>query len=160
MIIRHARMSDLDELLQIENACFPKEEAVSREALEQRLKTFPDHFWLMEMTGSIVGFVNGMATDERELRDEMYSDASLHNDRGAWQMIFGVDTIPQYRNRGYASQLITRLIEDSRADGRRGVVLTCKQHLIKYYEKFGFVNEGISSSVHGGAVWYSMRLEF
>ena len=160
MIIRHARMSDLDELLQIENACFPKEEAVSREALEQRLKTFPDHFWLMEMTGSIVGFVNGMATDKRELRDEMYSDASLHNDRGAWQMIFGVDTIPQYRNRGYASQLITRLIEDSRADGRRGVVLTCKQHLIKYYEKFGFVNEGISSSVHGGAVWYSMRLEF
>ena len=160
MIIRHARMSDLDELLQIENACFPKEEAVSREALEQRLKTFPYHFWLMEMNGSIVGFVNGMATDERELRDEMYSDASLHNDRGAWQMIFGVDTHPQYRNRGYASQLITRLIEDSRADGRRGVVLTCKQHLIKYYEKFGFVNEGISSSVHGGAVWYSMRLEF
>ena len=160
MIIRHARMSDLDGLLQIENACFPKEEAVSREALEQRLNTFPDHFWLMEMTGSIVGFVNGMATDKRELRDEMYSDASLHNDRGAWQMIFGVDTIPQYRNRGYASQLITRLIEDSRADGRRGVVLTCKQHLIKYYEKFGFVNEGISSSVHGGAVWYSMRLEF
>ena len=28
------------------------------------------------------------------------------------------------------------------------------------YEKFGFMNEGISESVHGGAVWYQMRLTF
>ena len=26
--------------------------------------------------------------------------------------------------------------------------------------KFGFKNEGVSSSVHGGVVWYQMRLEF
>ena len=26
--------------------------------------------------------------------------------------------------------------------------------------KLGFVNEGVSGSVHGGAVWYQMRLTF
>jgi len=29
-----------------------------------------------------------------------------------------------------------------------------------YYAKFGFVNEGVSNSVHGGVVWYQMRLTF
>lgn len=30
--------------------------------------------------------------------------------------------------------------------------------LITYYSKFGFVNEGISESVHGNVTWYQMRL--
>ena len=39
------------------------------------------------------------------------------------------------------------------------VVLTCKDRLIHYYEKFGFVNEGLAAkSTHGGAEWYQMRL--
>ena len=37
---------------------------------------------------------------------------------------------------------------------------TCKEHLIPYYEKFGYRNCGVSESVHGGAVWYDMRLTF
>ena len=44
--------------------------------------------------------------------------------------------------------------------GRRGCILTCKDTLIHYYEKFGYVNKGISESVHGGAIWYDMILEF
>lgn len=31
--------------------------------------------------------------------------------------------------------------------------------MIQYYKKFGFVNEGISQSTHGGEVWYQMKLE-
>ena len=33
-----------------------------------------------------------------------------------------------------------------------------KDKLITYYSKFGFVNEGISESVHGNVTWYQMRL--
>ena len=39
-------------------------------------------------------------------------------------------------------------------------VLTCKEALVHYYAKFGFVNEGVSGSTHGGVVWYQMRLKF
>ncbi|MBP5441307.1 MAG: GNAT family N-acetyltransferase, partial [Fibrobacter sp.] len=42
-----------------------------------------------------------------------------------------------------------KLIDDSKAQGRKGVVLTCKDKLVNYYAKFGFVNEGVSNSVHG-----------
>jgi hypothetical protein len=40
------------------------------------------------------------------------------------------------------------------------VVLACKEDKVPYYEKFGFVNEGLSGSRHGGATWYQMRLTF
>ena len=51
-----------------------------------------------------------------------------------------------------------QVIADAKAQGRKGCVLTCKDGLLSYYEKFGFQNEGISKSVHGGVVWYDMRL--
>ena len=97
---------------------------------------------------------------EPDLRDEMYDDASLHNENGAWQMIFGLDTIPAYRCRGCAGMLLQHAIDESRAQGRRGLVLTCKDHLVHYYARFGFVNEGFTGSTHGGVNWNQMRLTF
>ena len=38
------------------------------------------------------------------------------------------------------------------------MILTCKKALVGYYEKFDFVNEGLSASAHGGAIWYDMTL--
>ena len=108
----------------------------------------------------MVGFVNGMVTDEPDLRDEMYEDAGMHNENGAWQMIFGVDTIPAYRCRGCAGKLLSHVIQEAREQGRKGLVLTCKEPLLHYYGKFGFVSEGISQSTHGNVRWYQMRLTF
>ena len=62
--------------------------------------------------------------------------------------------------RGAAPLLMRAFIEKARAEGRRGLILTCKERLIHYYEQFGFVNMGVSASEHGGAVWYDMTLEF
>lgn len=75
-------------------------------------------------------------------------------------MLFGVETHPAAQGKGYASALIRRMITDAKAQGRQGVVLTCKQELLDFYRRFGFENEGVSASQHGGAVWYDMRLRF
>ncbi len=160
MRIRTASMEDLDEVTAIEAACFPPAEAAGREDFAARLASYPEHFWLLEEDGRIVSFINGMVSDEPILRDEMYADASLHDEGGAWQMIFGVNTLPGYRRRGLAGLVMERVIADARAQGRKGCVLTCKEGLVHYYGKFGYVNEGLSDSTHGGAVWYDMRLTF
>jgi hypothetical protein len=52
------------------------------------------------------------------------------------------------------------MIEVARSEGRKGVILTCKEKLLHYYSKFGFKNKGISESEHGGSQWYDMILEF
>lgn len=46
--------------------------------------------------------------------------------------------------------------------GRAGVIRTCKDRLIPFYEGLGFACMGMgrSASVHGGAVWYDMTLRF
>ncbi len=110
--------------------------------------------------GRLVAFINGFVTDSPDLTDAMYDDAGLHEPDGAWQMIFGVDTAPAYRHHGYASTLMRRVIDDARAAGRAGLVLTCKDRLIGFYARFGYQDEGVSESTHGNVVWHQMRLCF
>jgi len=154
-------MADLAAVTAVEAACFPAAEAATERDFAQRLAVYPNHFWLLEEDdGTLVSFINGMVTDEPTLRDEMYENAALHREDGAWQMIFGVNTLPRYRRQGCAARVMERVIADARAQGRKGCVLTCKDQLIHYYETFGFRNEGVSASTHGGVVWYDMRLTF
>lgn len=160
MMIRNAVIEDLKAIAEVEAVCFPRAEAATEASLRDRLEIYPDHFWLLYDEERLVGFINGMVTDEPDLSDVMYEDAGMHREEGKWQMIFGVDTIPEYRRQGCAGELMRRVIADAKEQGREGLVLTCKEALIHYYAKFGFVNEGISESVHGNVVWYQMRLKF
>ena len=160
MDIRKGTLDDLEAVAAVEARCFPPEQAATREQFRDRLQAYPEGFWLLWDGETLVGFLDGMVSNSPELTYEMFADASLHDPRGAWQMIFGLNTIPEYRNRGCAGQLIRQCIHDAEIEGRRGVVLTCLEEKIPYYEKFGFRNEGVSESVHGGAVWYLMRITF
>lgn len=160
MNIRKATINDIEQIAAVERECFPAAEAATEEDFKDRLLFYADHFYLMFDNERLISFVDGFVTDEKNLSDEMYEKASMHNENGRWQMVFGVNTLPEYRKNGYAGALIKEMIEDARLQGRAGLVLTCKEALIHYYAKFGFVNEGVSESVHGGVVWYQMRLTF
>lgn len=160
MEITTATLADLDALAAIEAACFPAAEAAAREEIEERLRVYAAHFYIAREKGAAIGFIDGMVTDEKDLLDELYADAARHDEKGAWQMIFGLNTLPAYRRRGVAAALIEAMCAAARAQGRRGVVLTCKEHLLPYYAKFGFCDEGLSASTHGGAVWHQMRRRF
>lgn len=160
MTIRTAQVEDIDAITAVETECFPPAEAATKEEFAERLKYYKDHFWLMFDGGHLVAFVDGMVTNQKDLTDEMYEKADLHEEQGDWQMIFGVNTIPAYRRHGRAEQLLKRAIADAKAQGRKGLVLTCKDKLIHYYAKFGFENEGVSESAHGDVVWNQMRLTF
>ena len=160
MNIRKATKDDLAAITAVEAECFPVAEAADEKAFADRLAVYPDYFWLLYDGETLVGFVNGMVTDQPDLTDEMYEKADMHNPEGKWQMIFGVNTIPSYRRKGCAAMLIEQAIKYAKAQDREGLVLTCKDKLVHYYAKFGFVNEGVSESVHGGVIWYQMRLRF
>lgn len=176
MLIRHATLNDLPAIAAVEADCFPAAEAASADALRERLMVYPDCFWLMiddtaddakataaraaTVDGRLVAFINGFVTDSPDLSDDMYADAAQHDPHGAWQMVFGVDTAPKYRHCGYASALMRRVIEDARQTGRAGLVLTCKDRLVGFYARLGYVDEGISESTHGNVVWHQMRLRF
>lgn len=160
MIIRKAKPEDIDAIASLEAVCFPPKEAADRDTFAKRLHVYPNHFVLAEEDGKIIGVVNGPVTDDKDLTDEMYADTSFHCEKGDWQMIFGVETHPDYQRKGIAGKLLEVFIETAGEEGRKGVVLTCKENLVGFYEKFGFVSEGVSSSTHGDVVWYQMRIKF
>ena len=159
--IRKAVASDVKKAALVEAEAFPPQEAASLASLTERQKTFPDSFFVaVTEEGEVVGLINGSMTDEKTIRDEMFEDSSLHNPQGAYQAVFGLAVDVSCRHMGVASQLMRRLIEEAEKAGKKGLTLTCKESLIPFYEKFGYKNMGVSASVHGGAQWYDMILEF
>lgn len=161
MNIRYATAEDIPAIAAVEAECFPPAEAATEQEFIARVRHYGNHFWLMFDKEKLVAFVDGFVTDEADLTDEMYENADMHNENGAWQMIFGVNTIPSYRRHGYAGTLIECAIADAKKQGRSGLVLTCKDKLVPYYAKFGFQDEGISEkSTHGNVTWHQMRFSF
>lgn len=161
MKIRHAKMTDLEAITRIESTCFPKAEAATKEELQKRISFYSDYFWLLVDGNQIVSFADGFVTNQKDLCDLMYEKASMHDAAGQWQMIFGLNTLPSYQKKGYAIQVLKQVIRDAKNQNRKGLVLTCKDALVPYYAKFGFMDEGISDkSVHGGVSWHQMRLTF
>lgn len=173
MLIRHATLDDLDALSTMENACFPPQDAADQEKLAARIEAYPDHFWLLINTdpdkqgvsfparveeGPLVSFINGPASQDPDITDPMFSDVSMHDERGAWQMILGIDTAPVYQHHGCGGYLLRRVILDSALNGRKGIVLVCREKLVKFYHEFGFMDEKISPSTRSNTTWHQMRL--
>lgn len=160
MNIRHATAADVNTLAFIEAACFPPAEAADAQAIAARVAAYPAHFWLLEDGGTVVGFVNGMATNMPDLQDEMYDNTGLHTEAGRWQMILGSTRFPHTAGRAALHACSGGPSRTQKHRAAPAWVLTCKERLIHYYAKFGFADEGVSASAHGGAVWHQMRLTF
>lgn len=86
MDIRTATIKDLNAVTKVEAICFPEAEAATESSFRGRLTYYPNHFWLLHDGETLVSFLNGMVTDEDHLTDEMYENASMHNEKGKWQM--------------------------------------------------------------------------
>lgn len=160
MEIRRAKAEELEAIIEIEKECFPESEAAKEDQIRKRFEYFGDKFVVAIKDNKVVGLINGCCTDKKELPDKLYHDVSLHKPNGLYQTVFGLEVLPKYRNMKIASQLMNHFIYMSKADGKEGIVLTCKDYLVQYYEKFGFENQGVSQSSHGGSKWNDMVLIF
>lgn len=60
---------------------------------------------------------------------------------------------------GVGEKLLEAMKKLAMKEEREGISLTCHDYLLAYYEKYGFVNEGLSASTYAGEVWYDMVWE-
>ena len=159
LIVRPATPADLDCCTAIEAACFPPEKAASRESMSRRIAAYPRCCLMGELKGEVVGFAIGPVINQPTIVDEMFADTTCHSDDYPYQSVFSLAVHPDHQRRGYGRVLLNALIDLARAEGRKAVTLTCREHKIAYYESFGFRNHGIAASVHGGVPWYDMILD-
>lgn len=155
---REIHADEADQVAQIELACFPSNEACKPEIMKERVKIFSETFLVAvsKETGEIIGFINGLATNEINLRDEFYTDPALHNPDGSNVMILGVNVLPEYRKQGIAREMMCNYVCRENDKGRKSIVLTCLEDKVKMYKKFGFRDCGESDSAWGGEKWHEM----
>lgn len=155
---REIRKEEATIAADIERICFPPNEACTPERMEKRVELAPELFLVVvdKNTKKMVGFLNGLATDEETLRDEFFTDAGLHKKDGKNVMLLGLDVLPEYRGQGIASALMEIYLKREQERGRKKIVLTCLEGKVSMYEKMGFENNGISVSNWGEEQWYEM----
>jgi len=155
---RNIRQSEKGQAADIEQICFPPNEACSERNMIERIAAAQELFLVAidKKTGRIAGFLNGIATDEYYFRDEFFTDASLHNPGGRNIMLLGLDVLPEYRRQGLGSELVYQYLRREREKCRREIFLTCLKSKVKMYQKMGFTDLGIANSTWGGEEWHEM----
>ena len=139
LTIRQIKPTDLKTVSAIELTCFPEAEAANYKSFEKRIAVYPAGFLVGELDGEVIGFINGGATNNMTIEDEFFCDMTLHSDTGKNMVIFGLDVLPEHRKKGIAEALLNSFITTSKQLNKKSILLTCKTHLIAYYEKFGFI---------------------
>ncbi|MFC5592054.1 GNAT family N-acetyltransferase [Sporosarcina soli] len=135
--LRNVQATDLEQLLDIENEGFSKEEAATREV-------------------EILGYINGPIIHQPYITDDLFEEIQENPKRGGYQSILGLAVSSKARNQGIAKLLMEKMEALVVENKREGITLTCKEELVSIYEKLGFVNHGMSESQHGGVTWYNL----
>ena len=157
-LFRDVRSEEAEEVTEIEQICFPPNEACSAKSMKERVEAAPELFLVAEdtETGKIAGFLNGLSTKETIFRDEYFTDIRLYDLEGDNVMLLGLDVRPEYRRQGLAREIVRQYAEREKKKGRRRLVLTCLDSKVEMYQKFGFWDLGMANSTWGGEAWHEM----
>ena len=155
---RSIQPDEVEQAAEIEQICFPPNEACSKQHIEERIAKAPELFLVAvdKETGKIAGFLNGLSTNETVFRDEFFTDADLYEPQGETVMLLGLDVLPDYRMQGLARAIVQEYSRREQANGRKRLVLTCLQAKVEMYKKMGFQDNGIANSTWGGEEWHEM----
>lgn len=157
---RNILQEEGEQAAEIEQICFPPNEACSREMMLKRVEKAPELFLAAvdKKTGKLAGFLNGLSTKETVFRDEFFTDADLYDPKGETVMLLGLDVLPQYRRQGLASEIMRQYVERERNRGRKLLLLTCLESKVEMYQKMGYTDHGMSGSSWGGEAWHEMGM--
>lgn len=147
LVIRKPKDGEAATLAALEQLCFPPEETASPAEMQARFQTFPDNFLVAEKDGIIRGYIDGPSSHCSRIEPSMYHDASVHEPDGEYLLVYGVGVHPNARQQGLARALLNSFVSLARKRGQKGVVLRCKEYMVRYYSRLGF--EDLGECPHG-----------
>ena len=137
--IRQATLSDLDEMLAIEEVNFSSEEALSRQSLEESIRKTADTFLVARDENQLLGYVLGEAQYLHPKWIEIKS-LTIHSD---------------HRRQGLGTLLLASLKQVAVELDYQGILLQSPDELLSYFEMNGFVGEEVTESQYdSGSEWY------
>lgn len=156
MLIRHVNQTDWEVIADIEQANFSPQEAVAANVIKERAELISDTFLVAVIANQLVGYIEGPVIAEPRLEDHLFHGVTKNPARGGYIAITSLSVAPGYQKQGIGTALLAAMKDLAVAQDRLGIILTCHDYLIPYYEMNGFQDQGLSASQHGGSVWYQM----
>ena len=136
--IRQATLSDLEEVLAIEEATLSLEEALSRQSLEESIRKTAGTFLVAGDENQLVGYILGEAQ-------------YLHP---KWIEIKLLTIHPDHWGQGLGTLLLAALKQVTVELNHQGILLQSPDELLSYFEMNGFVEEEVPENHHGsGSGW-------
>ena len=137
--IRQATLSDLDEMLAIEEANPSLEEVFSRQSLEESIRKTAGTFLVAGDENQLLGYILGEAQ-------------SIHP---KWIEIKSLTIHPDHWGQGLGTLLLASLKQVTVELNHQGILLQSPDELLSYFEMNGFVEEEVTDSHYcSGSEWY------
>ena len=141
--IRQTTLSDLDEMLAIEEANFSAEGAVSRQFLEESIRTSAGTFLVARDENQLVGYVLGAEVSET------HTQALLNLE------IKRLAIHPDHHGQGLGTLLLAALKQVTVELDYQGILLQSPDELLSYFEMNGFVEEEVPEALYASSSeWY------
>ena len=137
--IRQATLSDLDEMLAIEEANFSAEEAVSRQSLEECIRKSAGTFLVARDENQLLGYVLGAVGSGSDTQTSLNLE------------IKRVAIHPNHRGQGLGTLLLATLKQVVVEGGVKCLRLTCPDDLLSYFEMNGFVEEEVPEALYASS---------
>ena len=137
--IRQATLSDLEEMLAIEEANPSSEESLSRQSLEESIRKTADTFLVAGDENQLLGYVLGEAQ-------------CIHS---KWIEVKSLTIHPDHWGQGLGTLLLAALKQVTVELNHQGILLQSPDELLSYFEMNGFVEEEVTESHFcSGSEWY------
>lgn len=121
MMIRNARLEDLQAIVEIEQENF-SDMAASLETMKERILTIPDTFLVAEIDGAVAGYIEGPVVPQRYLTDDLFHRVEKKN-RKWWfycsYKSFCISTFSRTRSRNCFASNYERFGNRSKAIGNQ-----------------------------------------
>lgn len=137
--IRQATLSDLEEMLAIEEANPSSEESLSRQSLEESIRKTAGTFLVAGDENQLVGYVLGEAQ-------------SIHP---KWIEVKFLTIHPDHWGQGLGTLLLAALKQVTVELNHQGILLQSPDELLSYFEMNGFVEEEVPEALYASSSeWY------
>ena len=136
--IRQATLSDLEEMLAIEEANPSSEETLSHQSLEESIRKTAGTFLVAGDENRLLGYVLGEVQ-------------SIHP---KWLEIKSLTIHPDHWGQGLGTLLLAALKQVTVELNHQGILLQSPDELLSYFEMNGFVEEEVTGSQYdSGSEW-------
>jgi ribosomal-protein-alanine N-acetyltransferase len=150
---RNANNSDIEKIMELENACFNKHTREKEEVYLERINTFPDGFIVMQNESEFIGAIASeiwryAPSINREIFNLGHSIKEMNKPDGNELYISSIGIFPKYRNCGFGEELFLALIKNIKLkypNVIHGILLLNEEwkYAKKIYQRNGFKEEYI-----------------